>query len=85
MGEDSGEALVDEPHRHRRDHASERFGKVSCLVSGLSSISGKACGESDHNLGHIAGSGKPRNLGEITAATAHRSQRAGQQAARVGQ
>lgn len=56
MGDDGREAFVDESDRNRSDHGCERFGKVSCLVSSLSSSSGKACGKADHNLGRMPGS-----------------------------
>jgi hypothetical protein len=55
VGDDGGETLVDEPDRNWSHYARERFRKVSSLVSGLSSTSGKAGWESYHNFGHLAG------------------------------
>ena len=50
MGDYSGEPLVDKPYRNGRYPDRERFSKVSCQVSGLSSLSGKASGQTYDNL-----------------------------------
>ena len=78
MGDDCRETLVDEPDRIGATTRCERFGKVSCLVSGLSSFSGKASGEPDDNFDHMPVGRQPRNLGKIATAAAHRRERAGQ-------
>jgi hypothetical protein len=72
MGDDGRETLIDEPDRNWSHYASERFRKVSCLVSGLSSTSGKASRVSDDNLGHLAVGREVGNLVEITASSPHR-------------
>jgi hypothetical protein len=72
VGDDGRETLVNEPDRNWSHYASERFRKVSCLVSGLSSVSGKAGRVSDDNLSHLAGGREVRNLVEITAPSVHR-------------
>lgn len=83
MGDDCGETFVDEPDWRRRNDVRERFGKVSCLVSGLSSPSGKASRKPDDNLDHMPLGRQRCNLGKIAAATAHRRKRAGKQPIRV--
>jgi len=55
MGDDGRETLVDKPDRNWSHYGRERFRKVSSLVSGLSSSSGKASREPYHNLGHLTG------------------------------
>jgi hypothetical protein len=83
VSDDGGETLIDEPDRHWLDDFCERFGKVSCLVSGLSSISRKSRRKPDDNLYHTSASREAGNFGQVTPAATHRNQRAGNAAARV--
>ena len=83
VGDDGCEALVDEPDRHGRDNVCERFGKVSCLVSGLSRISRKTRRQPDDNLHHASASREAGKFGKVTPPAADRSERAGDETAWV--
>ena len=83
VSDDGRETLVDEPDRRRCDNVCERFGKVSCLVNGLSSSSRKTRRKPDDNLHYLSAGRQPGNFGKVTAATSHRSERAGDEAAGV--
>jgi hypothetical protein len=77
VSDDGRETLVDKPDRHGRDNVCERFGKVSCPVSSLSSSSRKSHRKPDDNLHHASAGRQAGKFGEITPAAAHRSERAG--------
>ena len=83
ISDDGRETLVDEPDRHGRDNVRERFGKVSCPVSSLSSSSRKTRRKPDDNLHHMSASRQPGKFGKVTSAAPHRSERAGDEAAGV--
>jgi hypothetical protein len=83
VSDDGCEALIDEPDRHGRDNVGERFGKVSCLVSGLSRISRKTRRQPDDNLHHASASGEAGQFDKVTPPATHRSERAGNETAGV--
>lgn len=88
LGESGGgdhrrEALIDKPDANWSDRASKRCRKVSCLISSLSSPSGKARGQADDDFYRVPVSRQRGNLRDITLTAPDGRQRASQQPARI--